>query len=153
MRQANQEKKEKNGTLPSSCGSWYSLWTSDPIEPKMKAYIFGARNGIYIIDLQKTVVLFKNAYDTSPKLLKMAMSCFVGAKAGQRCNSRRSRPFCHVLYQPSLARWNAHQFLDHLQSIKGSKVRVMKRMEPSLVFQKKFCSWKRIVKTTQPQWH
>lgn len=31
--------------------------------PKMKPYIFGARNGIHIIDLQKTVVLFKQAYD------------------------------------------------------------------------------------------
>lgn len=31
--------------------------------PKMKPYIFGARNGIYIIDLQKTVKLFKVAYD------------------------------------------------------------------------------------------
>lgn len=30
--------------------------------PKMKPYIFGARNGIYIIDLQKTVRLFKSAY-------------------------------------------------------------------------------------------
>jgi small subunit ribosomal protein S2 len=31
--------------------------------PKMKPYIFGARNGIYIIDLQKTVRHFKNAYN------------------------------------------------------------------------------------------
>ncbi|NDY43131.1 30S ribosomal protein S2 [Dissulfurirhabdus thermomarina] len=31
--------------------------------PKMKPYIFGARNGIYIIDLQKTVKLFKVAYN------------------------------------------------------------------------------------------
>jgi small subunit ribosomal protein S2 len=30
--------------------------------PKMGAYIFGARNGIYIIDLQKTVPLFNKAY-------------------------------------------------------------------------------------------
>lgn len=30
--------------------------------PKMKPYLFGARNGIYIIDLQKTVRLFKKAY-------------------------------------------------------------------------------------------
>jgi small subunit ribosomal protein S2 len=29
--------------------------------PKMKPYIFGARNGIYIIDLQQTVQLFKKA--------------------------------------------------------------------------------------------
>ena len=30
--------------------------------PKMKPYIFGARNGIYIIDLQQTVKLFRDAY-------------------------------------------------------------------------------------------
>jgi small subunit ribosomal protein S2 len=29
--------------------------------PKMKEYIFGQRNGIYIIDLQKTIKLFKEA--------------------------------------------------------------------------------------------
>ncbi|HRS98174.1 MAG TPA: 30S ribosomal protein S2 [Smithella sp.] len=31
--------------------------------PKMKPYIFGARNNIYIIDLQQTVGLFQAAYD------------------------------------------------------------------------------------------
>jgi len=31
--------------------------------PKMKTYIFAARNGIYIIDLQQTVKMFKTAYD------------------------------------------------------------------------------------------
>ncbi len=31
--------------------------------PKMKPYIFGARNGIYIIDLQNTVKLLKEAYN------------------------------------------------------------------------------------------
>lgn len=31
--------------------------------PKMKTYIFGARNGIYIIDLQQTVGMFQTAYD------------------------------------------------------------------------------------------
>ena len=30
--------------------------------PKMKPFIFGARNGIYIIDLQKTVTLFEEVY-------------------------------------------------------------------------------------------
>jgi len=30
--------------------------------PKMKPYIFGSRNGIYIIDLQRTVKLFRQAY-------------------------------------------------------------------------------------------
>ena len=31
--------------------------------PKMKKYIFGARNGIYIIDLQKTLIKFKKALE------------------------------------------------------------------------------------------
>ena len=31
--------------------------------PKMRPYIFGARNGIHIIDLDQTAVLFKRAYD------------------------------------------------------------------------------------------
>jgi len=31
--------------------------------PKMKKYIFGQRNGIYIIDLQKTVKMFEDAYN------------------------------------------------------------------------------------------
>src|SRR5258705_1084844 len=30
--------------------------------PKMKPYIFGARNGIYIVDLQKTVRLAREAF-------------------------------------------------------------------------------------------
>ncbi len=49
--------------------------------PKMKTYIYGARNGIYIIDLQQTVKLFKVAYD----FVKSAASrggtvLFVGTK-------------------------------------------------------------------------
>ncbi len=31
--------------------------------PKMKPYIFGARNNIYIIDLQQTVGMFQTAYN------------------------------------------------------------------------------------------
>jgi len=30
--------------------------------PRMKPYIYGARNGIHIIDLQQTAVLFRRAY-------------------------------------------------------------------------------------------
>src|SRR3981189_1157938 len=30
-------------------------------DPRMKEYIFGERNGIYIIDLQKTLKMFKDA--------------------------------------------------------------------------------------------
>ncbi len=49
--------------------------------PKMKPYIFGARNGIYIIDLQKTVRYFRTAYsfirDVSQRGEKVL---FVGTK-------------------------------------------------------------------------
>ena len=31
--------------------------------PKMKSFIFGARNGIHIIDLQQTVTLFNRAFN------------------------------------------------------------------------------------------
>ncbi len=49
--------------------------------PKMKPYIFGARNGIYIIDLQQTVELFKNAYDAVVRRVSEGYSVlFVGTK-------------------------------------------------------------------------
>ncbi|MEX1361984.1 MAG: 30S ribosomal protein S2 [Nannocystaceae bacterium] len=35
---------------------------TDRWNPKMKPYIYGARNGIHIIDLQQTAVLFRRAY-------------------------------------------------------------------------------------------
>lgn len=49
--------------------------------PKMKPYIFGARNGIHIIDLQKTVVLFKEATDFIVNTVaKGGKVLFVGTK-------------------------------------------------------------------------
>jgi small subunit ribosomal protein S2 len=49
--------------------------------PKMKPYIFGARNGIYIIDLQKTVRLFKSAYNFVVDAVASGESVmFVGTK-------------------------------------------------------------------------
>src|SRR5512141_1985462 len=49
--------------------------------PKMKPYIFGARNGIYIIDLQKTVGLFRRAYSFAAEIVGRGGSLlFVGTK-------------------------------------------------------------------------
>jgi small subunit ribosomal protein S2 len=49
--------------------------------PKMKPYIFGARNGIYIIDLQKTVGYYKKAYDAVVKATSTGgRPLFVGTK-------------------------------------------------------------------------
>ena len=49
--------------------------------PKMKPYIFGARNGVYIIDLQKTLHLFKEAMDFLKEVAsKGGDVLFVGTK-------------------------------------------------------------------------
>ncbi len=49
--------------------------------PKMKPYIFGARNGIYIIDLQKTVNLARNAFRfVSEAVARGGSVLFVGTK-------------------------------------------------------------------------
>jgi small subunit ribosomal protein S2 len=49
--------------------------------PKMKEYIFGERNGIYIIDLQKTLKLFKEASKFVTELCSTGkMILFVGTK-------------------------------------------------------------------------
>ncbi len=49
--------------------------------PKMKKYIFGQRNGIYIIDLQKTVKMFDVAYNFVKDLSAKGESIlFVGTK-------------------------------------------------------------------------
>lgn len=49
--------------------------------PKMKPYIFGARNGIHIIDLQKTVRLIKIAHDFVTNTVAGGYSVlFVGTK-------------------------------------------------------------------------
>ncbi len=49
--------------------------------PKMKPFIFGARNGIYIIDLQKTVQLARNAFRfVSDVVARGGSVLFVGTK-------------------------------------------------------------------------
>ncbi len=49
--------------------------------PKMKPYIFGARNGIYIIDLQQTVGMFQAAYDFVVNLVAEGKEVlFIGTK-------------------------------------------------------------------------
>ena len=49
--------------------------------PKMKPYIFGSRNGIHIIDLQKTVKLFATAYNFVTKTVADGYPVlFVGTK-------------------------------------------------------------------------
>ena len=49
--------------------------------PKMKRYIFGARNGTHIIDLDQTLVLFQGALDhVRESLSQGGKALFVGTK-------------------------------------------------------------------------
>src|SRR5664280_3779165 len=45
--------------------------------PKMKEYIFGERNGIYIIDLQKTLKMFKDAARFVGEMAAQGKNCLL----------------------------------------------------------------------------
>ncbi len=67
--------------------------------PKMKPYIFGARNGIYIIDLQKTVRLFKVAYEFTRDLVASGgVVLFVGTKKQARESIQEEASRCNMPY-------------------------------------------------------
>lgn len=67
--------------------------------PKMKPYIFGARNGIYIIDLQKTVRLFNTAYQYVQDSVASGESVlFVGTKQQARDTIREEAGRCGMYY-------------------------------------------------------
>jgi len=67
--------------------------------PKMKPYIFGSRNGIYIIDLQKTVHMFKPAYDFVVDTVSEGRSVlFVGTKKQSREAIYEEANRCEMFY-------------------------------------------------------
>jgi len=67
--------------------------------PKMKPYIFGARNGIYIIDLQKTVRLFKNAYSFVKDAVRDGETAlFVGTKKQAQDSVAEEAQRCNMFY-------------------------------------------------------
>jgi small subunit ribosomal protein S2 len=67
--------------------------------PKMKKYIFGARNGIYIIDLQQTVKMFRTAYDFIADTVASGKSVlFVGTKKQARETIYEEANRCEMFY-------------------------------------------------------
>lgn len=67
--------------------------------PKMKPYIFGARNGIYIIDLQKTVRMFRTVYDFVVNTTSEGKSLlFVGTKKQARDAIYEEANRCEMYY-------------------------------------------------------
>jgi small subunit ribosomal protein S2 len=67
--------------------------------PKMKPYIFGARNGIYIIDLQKTVGLTRTALRfASDAVAKGGSVLFVGTKKQAQDAIREEATRCGMFF-------------------------------------------------------
>jgi len=86
--------------------------------PKMKPYIFGARNGIYIIDLQKTVRMFKTAYDfVRDTVAKGGSMLFVGTKKQARESIYEEANRCEMFFVHN--RWLGGM-LTNFQTIKKS---------------------------------
>jgi small subunit ribosomal protein S2 len=86
--------------------------------PKMKPYIFGARNGIYIVDLQKTVRMFKSAYDFIVDTVASGKSVlFVGTKKQARESIYEEANRCEMFYVHN--RWLGGM-MTNFQTIKKS---------------------------------
>lgn len=67
--------------------------------PKMKPYIFGARNGIYIIDLQKTVALFDEVFRFVVDTVARGESVlFVGTKKQAHESIEEEAQRCDMFY-------------------------------------------------------
>ncbi|OGP64470.1 MAG: 30S ribosomal protein S2, partial [Deltaproteobacteria bacterium RBG_16_42_7] len=68
-------------------------------DPKMKPYIFGARNGIYIVDLQQTVKMFKTAYDFLKEVTSGGKKViFIGTKKQAQSAIEEEAKRCGMLY-------------------------------------------------------
>lgn len=68
-------------------------------DPKMKPYIFGARDGIYIIDLQKTVQMFRKAYEFIRDVAARGeYVLFVGTKRQAQESIREEATRCNMFY-------------------------------------------------------
>src|SRR5205085_480243 len=95
--------------------------------PKMKPYIFGARNGIYIIDLQQTVKMFRSAYDFARDLAAQGGSIvFVGTKKQAQDIVREEAERCGMFYVNN--RWLGGM-LTNFQTIRTSIDRLKKLEE------------------------
>jgi small subunit ribosomal protein S2 len=95
--------------------------------PKMKPYIFGARNGIYIIDLQQTVKMFRDAYTFVRDLTGQGgQMLFVGTKKQAQDAMREEAERCGAFYVNT--RWLGGT-LTNFQTIRQSIDRLKKLEE------------------------
>lgn len=90
--------------------------------PKMKPYIFGSRNGIHIIDLQKTVALFATAYEFVVRTVADGHAVlFVGTKKQAHDAIVEESERCGMFY--TVHRWLGGT-LTNFQTIRKSVARL-----------------------------
>ena len=93
-------------------------------DPRMKKYIFAERNGIHIIDLQKTIVAIKDAYEAVRKTVLAGKSVlFVGTKKQAQQTVEREAKRCSMFYVNN--RWLGGM-LTNYSTIKKSLLRLKK---------------------------
>jgi len=91
--------------------------------PKMKPYIYGPRNGIYIIDLQKTMRMFRDAYNYVVNTVSEGGSVlFVGTKKQAQEVIREESERCEQYFV--VHRWLGG-CLTNFQTVKGSIDRLL----------------------------
>ncbi len=114
--------------------------------PKMKEYIFGERNGIYIIDLQKTLKLFKDAMRYVGEMAAQGKTVlFVGTKRqAQEAIAEEATRCSAVLREPALAGRTADQH-DHgaeiHQASEGTGRDGRPKATGTAAPRKKSCAW------------
>ena len=96
-------------------------------DPRMKKYIFAERNGIHIIDLQKTIAAIKDAYAAVRKTVLDGKSIlFVGTKKQAQLAIEREAQRCGMYYVNN--RWLGGM-LTNFQTIRASIDRLKKLEE------------------------
>ena len=93
-------------------------------DPRMKKYIFAERNGIHIIDLQKTIQAIKEGYDAVRKTVAGGKTVmFVGTKKQAQQAIQKEAERCGMFYVNS--RWLGGM-LTNFSTIKKSLLRLKK---------------------------
>jgi small subunit ribosomal protein S2 len=93
-------------------------------DPRMKKYIFAERNGIHIIDLQKTIAAIKEAYDVVRKITSSGKNVlFVGTKKQAQQAIQKEAERCGQFYVNN--RWLGGM-LTNFSTIKKSLQRLKK---------------------------
>ena len=104
--------------------------------PKMKRYIFAAKNGIYIIDLQQTQVLLAEAYDFCKNIAaNSGVILFVGTKKQIHDIVEKNAKECEMPYVKN--RWLGGTLTNFETILKRIKrIEEIERMEQEGVFEK-----------------